>query len=92
MVRPDLVDRPIVLFTGILFDSLRDIRGLDWRRRMLAKKPKHRAFTTVDSKADRVVVIQVYRDGSGVVKVYRLRPRALLTALSLFLLGSLIGL
>jgi hypothetical protein len=40
MDRPCLADRPIVLFTGIPFDSLRDMRGLDWGRPMLAKKPK----------------------------------------------------
>jgi hypothetical protein len=77
MVRPGLADRLIVLFTGIPFDSLRDIRGLDWGRPMLAKKPKRGAFTTVDSKVEWVVVIQVYRDRSGVVKVYNIEIKRL---------------
>jgi hypothetical protein len=72
MVRQGLADRPIVLLTGIPYDSLCDMRGLDWGRSMLAKKPNRGAFTTVDSKAEWVVVIQVYRDRSGDFKVYNI--------------------
>lgn len=70
VVRVGMPKSPAELFTGRQFDGNRDLRGLHWGQPVLAKKPHAGEASDLGEKAQWVIPVRVFRDGSGVVKVY----------------------
>ena len=70
LVRTGMSKPPAEVFTGRSLDRLRDLRGLQWGQPVLAKRPALSEASDLREKAEWAVPVRVYRDGSGVIKVY----------------------
>ena len=70
LVRTGMSKSPAELFTGRTLDGVRDLRGLHWGQPVLAKRPNVEGASDLREKAQWVVPVRCYRDGSGLVKVY----------------------